>query len=66
MKPFMGASILGTAKVLTYLWALMPLTRAIDTLVITLKDPNSEVGQIIKKMHDDKRHYDGIIEWRIK
>ena len=65
MKLFMGASILGTAKVLTYLWALMPLTRAIDTLVITLKDPNSEVGQIIKKMHDDKRHYDGIIEWRI-
>lgn len=65
MQPFMGSSIEGTAQVLTYLWALMPLTRPIDTLVITLSEPNSEIGKLLKKMHDDKRHYDGIIEWRI-
>ncbi len=66
MNPFAGSSVLGTAKIMTYLWSLMPLTRPIDTLVITLRNPHGEVGQIIKKMHDDKRHYDGIIEWRIK
>ena len=43
----------------------MPLTRPIDTLVITLRNPNSEVGQLLHKMHEDKRHFDGIIEWRI-
>ena len=35
-----------------YLWSLMPLTRPIDTLVITLKDPNSEVGKILKRIAD--------------
>lgn len=65
MQPFLGAGVTGTAKVMTYLWALMPLTRPIDTLVITLHNPNSEVGQLIQKMHNNKRHYDGIIEWRI-
>lgn len=65
MKPFKGSSAIGTAKIMTYLWALMPLTRPIDTLVITLRDPNSEVGQLIRKMYHKRRHYDGIIEWRI-
>ena len=63
--PFLGSSIQSTAKALTYLWALMPLTRPIDTLVITLRNPNSEVGQLLHKMHEDRRHFDGIIEWRI-
>lgn len=35
-----------------YLWSLMPLTRPIDTLVITLEDPNSEVGQILKELSE--------------
>ena len=65
MPPYMGASIPETAKVMTYMWALMPLTRAIDTLVITLSDPNCEIGKILHKMNQDKRHYDGIIEWRV-
>lgn len=65
MPPYMGASIPETAKVMTYMWALMPLTRAIDTLVITLSDPNCEIGKILHKMSQDKRHYDGIIEWRV-
>ncbi len=65
MPCYKGAGIFETAMVMTYMWALMPLTRAIDTLVITLKDPNCEVGNILQKMSRDKRHYDGIIEWRI-
>ena len=32
------------------LWSLMPLTRAIDTLIITLNDPNSEVGEILYEL----------------
>lgn len=35
------------------MWMLIPLTRAIDTLVITLKDPQSEIGQILKRIADD-------------
>ena len=65
IKPYLGSSELSTIKMMTYLWALMPLTRPIDTLVITLRDPNSEVGQLLRQMHDDRRHFDGIIEWRI-
>lgn len=34
------------------LWALMPLTRAIDTLVITLSDSNSEIGKRLKEISD--------------
>ena len=33
-----------------YEWALMPLTRPIDTLVIMLKDPDSEVGKVLLKL----------------
>lgn len=66
IKPFLGSSVISTAKKMTYLWALMPLTRPIDTLVITLRNPASEVGQLLHKMRKDSRHYDGIIEWRIK
>ena len=33
-----------------YEWALMPLTRPIDTLVIMLKNPQSEVGQVLLKL----------------
>lgn len=65
MKPYLGAGIDDTAKVMTYLWALMPLTRPIDTLVITLRDPSSEIGKLLSKMNKDRKHYDGIIDWRI-
>lgn len=65
MTPFQGAGIPGTARVMTYMWALMPLTRAVDTLVITLRDPNSEIGNLLHEMSQNRRHYDGIIEWRV-
>jgi hypothetical protein len=35
-----------------YKWALMPLTRPIDTLVITLHNPDNEIGKLIKKIAD--------------
>lgn len=34
------------------LWALMPLTRPVDTLVITLKDPNSNIGKMLKQLSE--------------
>ena len=45
------------------LWALMPLTRPIDTLVITLSNPDSEVGKILKCLATD---YSDFVEWNIK
>lgn len=44
-----------------FLWALMPLTRAIDTLVITLDNPNSEVGMMLKEMSQMM----DCVEWRV-
>ena len=38
----------------------MPLTRPIDTLIITLQDDNSEIGQILKRVamnHSDYVHW---------
>lgn len=42
------------------LWLLMPLTRPIDTLVITLQDPSSELGKSLKRLSDS---YSDFIEW---
>ena len=45
-----------------YNWAMIPLTRAIDTLVITLKDPKSSVGNVLHSIA--KKHPD-YVEWRV-
>ena len=45
------------------LWTMMPLTRPIDTLVITLKDSNSKVGQILKTLANKHPDY---VEWNIE
>ena len=47
----------------TYLWSLIPLTRAVDTLIITLRDPNSEIGVILKEIAE--KHSDYVI-WEIE
>lgn len=44
-----------------YMWTLIPLTRAIDTLVITLKDKNSPIA---KKLYELYQHNSDFIEWR--
>ncbi|MBI9060281.1 MAG: hypothetical protein JEZ01_21115 [Labilibaculum sp.] len=43
-----------------YLWGLIPLTRAIDTLVITIKDENSLVAKNLKNIYQKNKDY---IEW---
>lgn len=45
------------------LWALMPLTRPIDTLVITLSDAESMIGTMLKTLADA---FPDFIEWNIK
>ena len=45
-----------------YQWSLMPLTRAIDTLVITLHDSASPVGKILKDMAEGD--FADVIEWK--
>lgn len=44
------------------LWSLMPLTRPIDTLVITLKDPESRIGKIFKRLAES---FPSFVEWNI-
>ena len=39
-----------------YNWAMIPLTRAIDTLVITIKKPGSQTGRLLYQIaseHED-------------
>lgn len=68
MKTYIGEQdILGfdpdlAKKKFVYTWSLMPLTRPVDTLVITLKEPNSEVGKILKEL---SIQFEDIIEWNI-
>lgn len=45
-----------------YLWSLIPLTRPMDTLVITLNDPDSEVGKILKTIADSHKDF---VEWDV-
>ena len=33
-----------------YNWAMIPMTRAIDTLIITIKNPSSMIGQILNQI----------------
>ena len=34
------------------MWSLIPLTRAVDSLIITLSDPDSHIGKILKDLCD--------------
>jgi len=43
-----------------YLWALIPLTRAIDTLVITIKDKNSDIYSYLRKTYEK---FPDFVEW---
>lgn len=40
-----------------YHWAMIPLTRAIDTLVITIRDPNSPVGKRLYQIAQECADY---------
>lgn len=43
-------------------WILMPLTRGIDTIIISLKDIDSEVGKILKTMSEEYADY---VQWEV-
>lgn len=49
-------------KKFVYTWALMPLTRPVDRLVITLKDPKSEIGVILKNLSNQ---FEDFMTWHI-
>ena len=59
----MGASKEEQRDYYSYLWALMPLTRAVDRLVIVLRDDQGEVSTHLKKIMAIPG-FDEIIEWR--
>jgi hypothetical protein len=53
-------NVIGNSQALrmqaTYQWIMMPLTRAIDTLIITIKDTSSPIADMLRnvaKQHDD-------------
>lgn len=55
-----GENVIGDPHILrmqaTYQWIMMPLTRAIDTLVITVKEINSPIAEMLRnvaKQHGD-------------
>ncbi|WGK65670.1 AAA family ATPase [Croceiramulus getboli] len=43
-----------------YLWALIPLTRAIDTLVITLSNPNGYIAKVLREVYEENPDF---VEW---
>ena len=49
-------------KLIKYLWmwTMLPFTRAIDTLIITIKNPDSEIGQMLKRVSDQNSD---IVSW---
>ena len=59
---YQGFDVEQAVKKFVYLWTLMPLTRAVDRLIITLKDPNSEIGIILKNL---SKSFD-YIKWNIE
>ena len=59
---YQGFDINEGIKKYVYTWALMPMTRPVDRLVITLKDPKSEIGVILKNLSKSFE----MIKWNIK
>lgn len=47
-------------KRFVYLWALIPMTRAIDTLIITLKNKDSHIANILREIYEENPDF---IEW---
>lgn len=47
-------------KKFVYNWAMIALTRAIDTIIITLKDENSDVGRLLRQLAAKNNDY---VQW---
>ena len=59
----LGLDLMEAKKRNVMLWALMPLTRPVDTLVITLNEATSEVGIMLKELAN---RFPDFVEWNIK
>jgi hypothetical protein len=44
-----------------YMWSLIPLTRAIDTLIITIKDKNSNIAKKLFELYEENKDF---VEWK--
>lgn len=62
--PDLGGSEVEQKNYYAYLWALMPLTRAVDSLVIVLKDTQGEVANILREIAGISGFRD-FIEWNL-
>ncbi|GHU05709.1 DNA or RNA helicase [Betaproteobacteria bacterium] len=47
-------------KRFVYLWSIIPLTRAIDTLIITIKDKNSDIYKYLRKAYEK---FPDFVQW---
>ena len=47
-------------KKFIYNWAMIPLTRAIDNLIITLRDEESAIGKLLREISDE---YPDFVDW---
>ena len=43
-----------------YLWALIPMTRAIDTLIITLKNKDCHIAEVMRELYEKNPDF---VEW---
>jgi len=44
-------------------WMLIPLTRAVHTLILTLRDQNSRMAELLREATDDPAMPRGVVEW---
>ena len=51
------------ADIVAARWLLIPLTRAVHTLVITVRDPASRVAQQLREVTEDPAMPPGVVEW---
>ena len=49
------------ARIFATQWAMVPLTRAVDTIVITIRTADSEFAKALKRVADNRP---GIVQWR--
>jgi hypothetical protein len=51
------------ADIVAARWLLIPLTRAVHTLVITIRDPQSAIAQQLREATEDPAMPSGVVEW---
>jgi hypothetical protein len=51
------------AQIVADRWTLIPLTRAVHTLVITIQDEQSRIAHVLREVTSDSSFPRGIVEW---